>query len=60
MKVKVIKIPLPVDPVPQEFIYVIELEATQARFLRELLYTHYMGSLVAFQIIGGLNEAGLE
>ena len=58
--VKVIKVLLPVDPVPEKFIYVVELGVTQARFLRELLYKHYAGSLVATQIIEGLKEAGLE
>ncbi|KKN66136.1 hypothetical protein LCGC14_0474260 [marine sediment metagenome] len=59
VKVKVIKVPIPVDPVPQKFTYVIELEATQARFLRGLLRHDYGGSLTAAQIIDGLNEAGL-
>ncbi len=58
--VKVVKVPLPIDPVPQKFIYVIELEAIQAGYLLDMLRTHYAGSLTATQIVDGLIQAGLE
>ena len=60
MKVKVTKVPLPVDPVPQEFFYVIELKPMQADFLLGILRIHYSRSLTATQIVDGLVEAGLE
>ncbi|KKK81437.1 hypothetical protein LCGC14_2813450 [marine sediment metagenome] len=57
--VKVIKVPLPVDPVPQKFIYVIELGVTQAHYLVEMLRSRYSGSLTATQIVDGLIQTGL-
>ena len=57
--VKVVKVPLPIDPVPQKFIYVLELEEMQARYLLEMLRPFYAGSLTATQIIDGLAQTGL-
>ena len=56
---KVDKVPLPIDPVPQKFIYVLKLEETQARYLLEMLRPLYAGSLTATQIVDGLTQTGL-
>ena len=58
--VEVTKVPIPVKPVPQGFTYFIELGEAQARFLRGVLRPCCATSLVAEQIIDGLNKAGLE
>ena len=57
--IKVIKIPVPVKPVPQVFTYVIELSAAQAYFLHGILQK-CAASLTADLIVDGLNKAGLD
>ena len=59
MMIKVVKVPLPIDPVPQKFTYVLELEETPARHLLRILRSHYVGSLTATQIVDGLIQTGL-
>ena len=58
--VKVIKVPLPIDLVPQKFIYVLELEEMQACYLLRMLRSHYVASLTATEIVDGLTQFGLK
>ena len=50
---------VPVNPVPQEFTYIIELSELRAGFLLDILKKDRC-SVTAEQIVDGLKKAGLE